>query len=167
MTQGFGMQVLGVDPYPQGDWTFVSADEALSRAHVVVCAMDLTPETRGFFDLSHWKQVQRGTLFVNISRGEISPSTVLLQALELGLLGGVALDVYAEERELAEPLRAGRTPTHPEALAALALAERPDVVCTPHNAFNTAEAVARKSEHSVLQVRDWLEQGAFRWPVAT
>ena len=35
------------------------------------------------------------------------------------------------------------------------LAQRDDCILTPHNAFNTAEAVYRKSEHSVEQLVAW------------
>jgi phosphoglycerate dehydrogenase-like enzyme len=36
---------------------------------------------------------------------------------------------------------------------------------TPHNAFNTAEGVERKSKQSVEQVVQFLEKGMFAWPV--
>jgi D-lactate dehydrogenase len=40
-----------------------------------------------------------------------------------------------------------------------------NVLCTPHNAFNTVESVERKSEQSVRQVEAFLARGAFVWPV--
>ncbi|RIK75408.1 MAG: hydroxyacid dehydrogenase, partial [Planctomycetota bacterium] len=41
---------------------------------------------------------------------------------------------------------------------------RDDCICTPHNAFNSHEAVQRKSDHSVQQVVAYLETGRFLWP---
>ncbi len=162
--RALGMQVLGVDRHPQhADVEYVSIEEALRRANVVVCTMDLNASNRGYFTLDRWQLVQPGTVFVNISRGELSPSTVLLQALEHGWLAGVGLDVYDQESVLATSLR-GQTPTDDaEANAALQLSRRDDCLCTPHNAFNTDEAVHRKSDHSVQQVLAFLERGAFLW----
>ena len=62
-------------------------------------------------------------------------------------------------------LRAGRQSDNPNVLAVLRLAEMDNVILTPHNAFNTVEAVARKSEQSAQQVVEWLNRGEFLWPV--
>ena len=40
-----------------------------------------------------------------------------------------------------------------------------NVILTPHNAFNTQEAVERKSEQSVRQVAEFLKSGKFIWPI--
>jgi D-lactate dehydrogenase len=160
-----GMRVLGVDRAPRfTDIAHVPLGEALAQADIVVCAMDLNPSNRGFFDAARWRQVKPGALFVNISRGELSPAVDLLAALASGQLAGVGLDVYNQEAELAVALRSGSpTSDHPEVQATLALARRDDVICTPHNAFNTAEAVERKSEHSVRQLVALRDTGRFLW----
>lgn len=162
--QTLGMEVRGVDPetsHPHVRYT--TTDEALAWAEVVVVAMDLRPDNRGFFDRDRLQHLRRGALFVNVSRGELSPSSFLLEGLETGHLGGVSLDVYDHEKQLAEPLREGRVPTDPEAVAAVRLAAHPQALCTPHNAFNTAEAVERKASQSVEQVVAWLRAGQFIW----
>jgi len=164
--QALGMHVVGVDLAPRfDDVRYVTIETALQQADVIVCAMDLTARNHGFFDRQKWQQVKAGALFVNISRGELSPATALLEALEAGQLGGVGLDVYNKEALLAGALRSGQAVDDPEIRATLALAERDDCLCTPHNAFNSVEAVNRKSEHSVQQVVAFLERGEFLWPV--
>ena len=162
--QGLGMRVLGVDLEPRfGDIEFADIDAALPLADVLVCAMNLSPANRGFFDRARLQSVKPGCIFVNISRGELSPATALLEALSSGQLGGVGLDVFDHEPQLATALRSQRPTADPEVTATLALAGRDDCLCTPHNAFNTAEAVARKSEHSVQQIVSFLDSGAFLW----
>jgi D-lactate dehydrogenase len=159
------MRVLGVDRKPgKADVEFADAAVALPQADVVVCAMDLNDANRGYFDAARLGQIKRGAIFVNISRGELSPSNALLEALKAGQLAGVGLDVYDREAELAVALRTGQPSADPEVRATLALAERDDVICTPHNAFNTAEAVERKSEHSVQQIVAFRDRGKFLWP---
>lgn len=160
-----GMRVIGVDrTATHNDITYADADAALPQADVVVCAMDLNESNRGYFDAARLRELKRGAIFVNISRGELSPSSALLEALHAGQLGGVGLDVYDHESALAVALRTRQPSTDPEVRATLALADRDDVICTPHNAFNTAEAVERKSEHSVQQIVAFQERGKFLWP---
>jgi D-lactate dehydrogenase len=164
--QALGMRVFGVDRDPRlADVVYLDVKEAFPQADIVVCAMDLNRTSRGCFDDAKWKLVKPGALFVNVSRGELSPSTALLAALQAGRLGGVALDVYDHEAELAVALRSGRPSDDPEVAATLALAQRDDCICTPHNAFNSAEGTQRKSEHSVRQILAFREHGRFLWAV--
>ena len=45
------------------------------------------------------------------------------------------------------------------------LSQAKNVILTPHNAFNTAEAVQRKSQQSVEQLKHFLDTGTFIWPI--
>ncbi|MHC4945804.1 MAG: NAD(P)-dependent oxidoreductase [Planctomycetota bacterium] len=165
--QAMEMEVLGVDIVERHDFVdYVTIDEALARADVVVCAMNLTQENRGYFDYARLKQARAGAIFVNIARGEMSPSRDLLRLLDEGILAGVGLDVFNEEKDLAMALRGGfAEEVKGDAGAALALGERRNVILTPHNAFNTRESVERKAEQSVQQAIHFLEHGRFLWPV--
>ncbi|OGV74153.1 MAG: hydroxyacid dehydrogenase [Lentisphaerae bacterium RIFOXYB12_FULL_65_16] len=163
---GVGMRVLGVDlvrKWPEID--YVRIEEGIRQADVIVSAMNLTSLNRGYFNRELLAKVRRGTLFVNISRGELAMVSDLLELLDDGHLGGVGLDVYDAEPELAVSLRTGQPSANPTVQATLELARRPDVICTPHNAFNTAESVDRKAEQSVQQVRQFLATGTFLWPI--
>ena len=74
------------------------------------------------------------------------------------------MDVYNHESELAVALRTKQPSTDAEVQATLALSRRDDVICTPHNAFNSFEAVERKSDHSVQQIVALRDTGRFLWP---
>jgi D-lactate dehydrogenase len=161
-----GMRVLGVDLVrKRTDVEYTDIDTALAQADVIVAAMDLNPTSRGYFNEARLRGVKPGAIFINIARGELSPSTALLAALRSGTLSAVGLDVYDHEAELAELLRGGQPSNDPEVLATLELMQLDNVLCTPHNAFNTVESVERKSEQSVRQVEAFLARGAFVWPV--
>ncbi len=147
------MRVLGVDVDPRhADIEYTDIATALPQADVLVSAMDLNGANLGYFDAAKLRRIKPGAVFVNVSRGELSPSTALLAALEAGQLSGVGLDVFDHEAKLAVSLRSGTPTDDLEVAATLALAARDDCILTPHNAFNTAEAVQRKSEHSVEQI---------------
>jgi len=160
-----GMKVVGVDRHElHADVNYVTIDAALPQADIIVCAMDLNASNRGYFSAARWQQAKRGAVFVNISRGELSPAAELLAALDAGQLNGVGMDVYNHESELAVALRTKQPSTDAEVQATLALAGRDDVICTPHNAFNSFEAVERKSDHSVQQIVALRDTGKFLWP---
>jgi len=166
IAKGLGMEVLGVDIIKKHtSVTYVSIEEGLAQADVIVCAMNLTNQNRGYFNYQTLKQAKNGVIFVNIARGELSPSLDLLQLLEESLLGGVALDVYNQEKDLAVSLRTACPNEDKEIQATLALGEHPNVILTPHNAFNTQEAVTRKAQDTMKQLSHFFEKGRFLWPI--
>ncbi len=164
--QGLGMKVLGVEiDIKHPEFYYVSIEEGISQADIIVCAMNLTEKNKGYFHADLLSRAKKGALFINVSRGELSPPEELLKVMQKGHLGGIGLDVYDEEQELALPLRSGKKPEHPKALATLELLKYPQVICTPHNAFNTAEAVDRKAQQSIQQIQSFIRTGKFIWTV--
>lgn len=166
LARALSMQVVAVDPVIRhADLTYLPPAPALARAGVIVCAMNLTEQNECYFDGHRWAQTRPGAVFINVARGELSPPGPLLEALRSGHLAGVALDVYDGEDALGAALRrfgpAGAPPPWPELLA------HPAVICTPHNAFNTSEAVERKCALTLEQCRTFLKTGAFRWSLPT
>ena len=160
--QGLDMTVFGNDPVQKHDFVdYVELDEKIGEADIIACAMNLTEENRDIFDYEKLSKAKPSALFINIARGELSPADDLLRLLEEKILSGVGLDVYENESDLAVALRSG---TESENVA-LKLNARADVLCTPHNAFNTEEAVVRKSEQSVEQIEHFLKSGSFLWDV--
>ena len=162
-----GLIVRGVDPVRRhADVAYAEPAEALAQADIVVCAMNLTPRNRGYFTRDVLAQTPRRPILVNVARGEFTPAAVLEAALDDGLLSGVALDVFNEEATLAPALRTGDAAAlSPDNQALLRLRKRHDVLLTPHNAFNTIEAVERKSEQSIRTLLQFRKTGQFLWPV--
>lgn len=160
--QGLGMTVLGVDiEQKHRDITYVTFEQGLTQADIVVCAMNLTADNKGYFNKAVFKRAKPGLIFINIARGELSPAADLLSLLQEGILGGIALDVYEQEEQLAVSLRKGDKADQ----VITTLVQQPNVILTPHNAFNTQEALNRKAEQSVMQIHHFLEKGNFLWPV--
>ncbi len=164
------MNVLGVDIAPEdiAGLKYVSMENGIKEADILVCALPLTDITCGLLDYSKLCELRRGSIFVNIARGEIAPSEVLLRLLEEGILSGVGLDVYDYEKELASVLRDGKSiddiknnKAEFSVSATLAMVERNDVIMTPHNAFNTLESVRRKSLHTAQNLENFLKTGKF------
>ena len=167
LATALGIIVRGVDPIRRHpDVAYTTPEEALADADIIVCAMNLTEKNRGYFTRAVLAQARRKPILVNVARGEFTPAVVLEAALADGLLSGVALDVYNEESTLAPALRTGNHATlTPDNQALLRLRKRSDVLLTPHNSFNTLEAVERKSEQSIRTLLHFQQNGQFLWPV--
>jgi D-lactate dehydrogenase len=92
--------------------------------------------------------MKKGMVLINTSRGDVVNIEALLQALTDGKVSAAGLDVLPEEpaiREEAELLRSIFTRKYSleMLLADHMLAHLPNVVITPHSAFDTLEAVER------------------------
>lgn len=164
--KGLNMKVKCVDlnvKYP--DEHYVNIDEGLKTADIVVCAMNLNETNKAYFNYDRLKQTKKGCIFINISRGEISPAQDLLKLIDEQHLGGVGMDVFDEEKDLASVLRGGDQPKGESVKSVLKMMNRDNVILTPHNAFNTVESVERKSIQSVEQVNYFLKHQRFIWGV--
>ena len=161
------MDVLGVDIVRRYRRVrYIEFARGLPRADVVVAAMNLTAENRGYFSYERMKPARPGTVFVNIARGELSPAADLVRLLEEGILGGVALDVYENEPLVGRVLRETGNLCDPRLPAPLReLAQHPNVLLTPHNAFNTVEAVTNKARHTIEQILHYRRHRRFKWEI--
>jgi len=88
----------------------------LARTRILVCALPLTPATRGLLDARTLSLLPQGAYVINVSRGAILRESDLLAAIDAGHLAGAALDVFESE-----PLSANSP-----------LWRHPKIVCTPH-----------------------------------
>ena len=172
IAEALGMTALGVDIVERHDFvTYTTLDDGLARADVIVCAMNLTAENAGYFSPERLGGARPGAVFVNCARGELAPAGGLEALLDAGILAGAGMDVYEHETSLAVALRAGASAADGASAAAPALAEaialtrRDDVIATPHNAFNTVEALQRKAEQTVESALQFLRDRTFPNPV--
>jgi phosphoglycerate dehydrogenase-like enzyme len=78
----------------------LSLHELLQQADVVTLHMPLTPATEGLIGMSELACMKRDAILINAARGGIVDEAALAARLSSGGLGGVALDVYAEEPPL-------------------------------------------------------------------
>jgi len=165
VAQGLDMQVLGVDIVQRhSDIEYVSAQEGLSKADVIVCSMNLTRDNPGYFSHEKLSTCRHGLIFINVARGELVHSHDLIRLLDQGKLGGVGLDVFSEEIKLGPALREHHPATYPELDAFQNLSRRDNVILTPHNAFNTQESIERKSAQTAQQLNAFFTHGKFLEP---
>lgn len=160
---GLGINVKGVDPVVRHTRIdYIDRREGIRWADIVICAMNLTPENTGYFSYDLLRHGKNGIIFINIARGEHAPAADLLHLLEEGRLGGLGLDVYENEPSVAVCLRNQTVCQSREAESIRKMMNYPNVVFTPHNAFNTLEAVQHKAYFTVEQINYFLEHRDFK-----
>lgn len=162
IAEGLGMEVRGVDIVRRHDFVnYVERDEGLKWADVVICAMNLTEENYHYFNYELLKKCRPGVIFINIARGEHAPLSDMLRLMKEGHLGGLGLDVFEDEPAVGTALRTGTVENSDKAALVAELLKFPNVILTPHNAFNTREALEWKVRFSVEEIFYFLEQGKF------
>lgn len=143
---GFGLKVVAYDPLLEStmrskqapaalldlasniEW--LSFDSLLESCDFVSIHAPNSPENKHLFSAEAFRKMQPHALLINTSRGGLIDTNALIDALNTGAIGGAAIDVYEEE-----PLPAN----HP-------LRSTPNLLLTPHNAFNSFEASRRMSQ---------------------
>ncbi len=166
MAHGMGFVVKGVDINPdKPGMTYTSREEGIRWADVIICSMNLTEENRGYFNYNTLSRAKGGCTFVNISRGELSPLSDLDRLLSQSKISGLGLDVFEDEGSLGAALRNPEIAITPQTALVNRILSYPNVLLTPHNAFNSSEALQRKSELTVRQIRHFLKNRDFLWKV--
>jgi D-lactate dehydrogenase len=91
--------------------------------------------------------MKKGSYLINTCRGPVVETAAMVWALNNKILSGVGLDVTEEEANVENiSMVTSSKPTKDdlqEILSFHMLRDRDDVVFTPHNAFNTKEAIER------------------------
>ncbi len=88
-----------VDFGPESAPRFALID-LLQRSAVLSLHCPLTDATRGLLDRNALLQLPKGAVVINTARGGIMDESAAIELLESGHLGGIGLDVYADEPDL-------------------------------------------------------------------
>ncbi len=167
IVRNLGMNVKGVDVVQRmTSLKYESLSKGIRWADVIFCALPLTDQTKGLLNYQRLQSVGKGKYLINISRGEITPTYDLRNMLDDGILDGLSLDVYEQESEIAEYLRNPRQRKVKERIKIiLELMNRDNVIFTPHNAFNTKEALQDKCHSTIEEMCRFIKVKKFRYPV--
>ena len=147
VAKAMGMEVMAYDP-------FISAERAqqlqvrlmalpalFAEADYVSLHLPRTPETENLVNAELLATMKPTARIVNCARGGIVDEAALAEAVQNGVIGGAALDVYAKEPLAADsPLRG--------------VAQR--LILTPHLGASTEEAQENVAVDVAEQIRDVL-----------
>jgi len=161
---GFSLKVIASDLKPDMDYAekagfdYVSMQDLLTLSDIITLHVPGSKATQNLLSDKEFGAMKEGVVIINTSRGTVIDIHALLHSLAEGKVSAAGLDVLPEEpviREEAELLHAIFTRKHDESklLANHILLHMDNVIITPHNAFNTREAVERilKSTHDNIK----------------
>ncbi|MCX4482351.1 D-isomer specific 2-hydroxyacid dehydrogenase family protein [Streptomyces anulatus] len=124
----------------------VSLDELLRSSDVVTLHAPLNSETHHLLDRERIQRMKPGAFVVNTGRGALIDTVALVEALEDGRLGGVALDVVEGEEGV---FYADRRNAPIDSKPLLRLQEMPNAFISPHTAYYTDRALSDTVENSI------------------
>ncbi len=139
MAKGFNMNIVAYDVYhddafaKEMGFTYLSLEDLLAQSDIITVHAPYLPSTHHLINMGNVHLIKKGALLVNTARGAIVETAALVVALKDGTLAGVGVDVLEEEAMMKE----GDMRIDAELIG------MPNVIVTPHNAFNTHEAFLR------------------------
>lgn len=139
LAHALGMKVLASDPGVKIEEAYVeqvSLTHLLHAAKFVICLAPALPQTEKLMNAQAFATMQTGSYFINLARGELVDEQALAAALDSRHLAGAALDVGRAPDQMPSPF----------------LAQRSDVIATPHIGGLTPEAVGHQAFDTVKQV---------------
>ncbi len=167
IAKGFSMNVIAYDLYPdtafekEAGIKYVPFEDLLKNADIITFHCPHNKSTHHLINKGNIATIKKGALLVNTARGGIIETEAMVDGLNKGILGGVALDVLEEEGEvkdeldfLAKEKQDGKTIRN--MLYDHILMEMPNVLITPHTAFNSQEALEEILETTLQNIEGFI-----------
>lgn len=157
--QGFGMNVIGYDPYPNNELDFmkyVELDELLKTSDLISLHCPLTDGTHHLINKESISRMKDGVILVNTSRGGLIKTEDLVEGIRDHKFFAVGLDVYEEETDFVFEDMSERIMPNSTMARLLSF---PNVVLTSHQGFFTEEALSSIAKTTLENAREFMENG--------
>lgn len=119
--------------------------ESVKDADIVVDTLSSNPSTEGLLSKDFFQSLKKGSYFITVSRAEIADQDAMLQALDDGILAGVATDcggVLVGDTE---------DPLYQKVVA------HPKVYATPHIAYSATKSFKRGNDIMIDNVEAFIK----------
>jgi len=161
MAKSFGMNVLVYDINPDAfladviGYSYVTLDKLFKSSDIISLHAPYNNSTHHIINEDSINKMKDGVVIINTARGGLIDTNSLLKAVNSGKISGVGLDVIEGEGALVEETIFNS----PVAGAAKLIKQNQklmtndNVVITPHNAFNSTEAVNRIINTTIQNIK--------------
>lgn len=160
LLQGFGMRILGYDPYPDTAFAakngleYTDMDTLLHEADIITLHCPLTKENHYMINAETIAKMKPDVMIVNTGRGGLIDTEALIQGLKSRHIGSAALDVYEEEgdyfyEDISDNI------IEDDTLARLLSFN--NVLLTSHQAFFTREALTNIATTTLQNIKDFAD----------
>ena len=151
IANGFRMKIRAFDLFPNTELIntlgvqYGKLDDVLANSDIITLHTPATKENHHLLNTDTLALVKPGAYIINTARGVLIDTVALMRSVKSGALGGAALDVYEGEEFLKDEMRLIDMPSPDVEIwrtfaAEHELLDMPNVIMTPHMAFNTKEA---------------------------
>lgn len=170
IARGFGMNVIVYKRTPdyalehELGCKFVELPILYQQSDIVSLHIPYTKETHHYVNEEAFNQMKDGVVILNTARGALIDTNALLKGLNSGKVKAAGLDVLEEEPLLEEEKELLSNDYDKEKLLLLLqdhmLVNHPQVVITPHNAFNSQEALHKIVETTHENISSFLNNAS-------
>jgi len=166
IAKGFEMNVLVYDIHKDQKlakeigFKHTPLDYLFKNSDIITLHVPYNKATHHLVNSETLKSFKKGCYLINTARGGICDTTTLLEGLKQGIFAGLGLDVLEEEcfiKEERELLTSAfkKTCDLKTALENHILINQPNVIITPHNAFNSREALTRILDTTIENIKSF------------
>ncbi len=167
IAKGFEMHVVAHSRKPDRKlakkmgFTVTSLQSLLTKSDVITVHVPYNKDTHHIINKQRVKMIKKGVVLLNTSRGAVVDTEALLYGLKKKIISGAGLDVLEAESFIQDERRLLKT-RHIDSSQLRAMLENHmlmqehNVIITPHNAFNTTEAIQRILDMTIDNVKTYI-----------
>lgn len=169
IAKGFGMDVI-VSSHTQDielakrlGFIYVAQEHLFQASDIITFHVPLTDETKHMLNKKNITSLKKGVVIINTARGGILETEALLIGLEQGIIQSAGIDVLEEECHVKEERQLLTAQFLKECdiktqLLNHVLLTKENVLVTPHNAFNSTEALERILDVTVENIQSFIQK---------
>jgi D-lactate dehydrogenase len=165
---GFEMKILGYDIMQtsilEKDYglKYVVLRELFKKSDIISLHLPLNEKTRHIINSRNLQLMKKRVIIINTARGSLIDTNALVRALQEKRIGGAGLDVLEEENTIKEEKQLlskdFRGKVDMQTLVANhILLQFDNVIITPHNAFNSEEALHRIIDTTIENIMSFFK----------
>lgn len=155
---GFGCRILGYDKNKNEKLKdiveYTGLEELYRSSDVITFHMPYYPETYNMVSQEAIETMKDGVILINTARGELMDTKALIEGIETGKLGGLGLDVLAQEHGVYHFNKKTDIIRNKDMAY---LRQFPNVILTPHIAFYTDQDVRDMVYWGVKSLSDMIQ----------
>ena len=166
---GLSMNIIAFDKYEKDEMKekfgvkYVDFETLLRESDFISIHAPLTKDNYHMFNESAFKKMKNSAILINTARGEHIETQALYNAIVSKEIAGAGLDVLESEETISDPdylvdISRLNESTLKQTILNTRLQQLPNVIITPHIAYNTKEAINRILE-TVMSNIDSFAQG--------
>jgi D-lactate dehydrogenase len=152
MAKGFGANIIAFDVNKdlslenELGFTYVELDYLFAKSDIISLHVPYLKTTHHMIDDNAISKMKDGIVIINTSRGGLIDTKSLLRGLKSKKIGAVGLDVVEEENLVEDGTNEIANENH-------VIMDMTNCVVTPHNAFNTHEALVRIVKTAIQNIQ--------------